>query len=109
MNIRDILGGGASVNVQNMNVFVMGDGRAERPPVVNPGIEYGKDGKAKYSPPLQQQLSVMKDAVGVTTDDVTVEPTEQEVEALAPENDLDLDRIRQLAAIFTPAMQFPSG
>ena len=109
MNIKDILGGGASVNIQNMNVFVMGDGKAERPPVVNPGISYGEDGKAKMSPPLQQQLDIMKDAVGVTTDDITQEPTEQEVEELAPTNDLDLDRIRQLAAIFTPAMQFPSG
>lgn len=79
-------------------------------PVVNPGIEYGEDGNAKMTPPLQQQLGVMKDAVGVTTDDVTKEPSEKEVEEInSSQEDENLDRLKKLAAIFTPTTQFPSG
>jgi hypothetical protein len=104
MNIKDILQPG-TVNVQNMNVFVMG-GNESTPKVVNPGIEYGEDGKAKMSPPLQQQLDIMKDLTGPTTDDPTVEPSDEEVVELTT-NDQDLDRIKKLAAIFSPVMQFP--
>lgn len=43
MNIKDIMGPGTTFNVQNMNVFVMGDDD-KKPTVVNPGIEYGDDG-----------------------------------------------------------------
>lgn len=50
--------------------------------VINPGIEYGENGRAKWSPPLQQQLSVIKGAVGTTTDDPTVEPTNSEKDEL---------------------------
>lgn len=105
MNIKDILQPGVTLNVENMNVFVMGkDESASK--VVNPGIEYGEDGKAKMSPPLQQQLDIMKDLTGPTTDDTTVEPTEEEVAELT-NNNQDLDRIKKLAAIFSPVMQFP--
>jgi hypothetical protein len=41
---------------------------------LNPGMRYGQDGKAKWSPPLQQQLDVMKDAVGPTMNDTTLDP-----------------------------------
>jgi hypothetical protein len=105
MNIKDILQPGTTFNVQNMNVFVMGKAEST-PKVVNPGIEYGEDGKAKMSPPLQQQLDIMKDLTGPTTDDTTVEPSDQEVAELTNDNQ-DLERIKKLAAIFTPVMQFP--
>jgi len=106
MNIKDILQPGTTFNVQNMNVFVMGE-KESTPKVVNPGIEYGEDGKAKMSPPLQQQIDIMKDLTGPTTDDPTVEPTDQEVAELT-NSDQDLERIKKLAAIFSPVMQFPS-
>lgn len=86
------------LNVQNLNVIVAPDDKKDldgqiivvptdgtggaNKDVVNPGIEYGEDGKAKWSPPLQQQLSVIKGAVGTTTDDPTVEPTDQEKDTL---------------------------
>jgi hypothetical protein len=105
MNVKDILQSGATVNVQNMNVFVMGNNESA-PKVVNPGIEYGEDGKAKMSPPLQQQIDIMKDLTGPTTDDPTVEPSDQEVAELT-NSDQDLERIKKLAAIFSPVMQFP--
>jgi hypothetical protein len=105
MNIKDILPPGTTFNVQNMNVFVMGKDETA-PKVVNPGVEYGQDGKAKMSPPLQQQLDIMKDLTGPTTDDPTVEPSEEQVAELASD-DQDLERIKKLAAIFTPVMQFP--
>lgn len=105
MNVKDILQPGTTVNVQNMNVFVMGNNESA-PKVVNPGIEYGEDGKAKMSPPLQQQIDIMKDLTGPTTDDPTVEPSDQEVAELT-NSDQDLERIKKLAAIFSPVMQFP--
>lgn len=101
--------------------------------VVNPGIEYGNNGRAKWSPPLQQQLSVMKDAIGTTTDDTTIEPTNDQKDALVAarnntgsnsnsavdmvnnninaQNNMDssemdvLERLRQLAAIVNSKQQ----
>lgn len=108
MNIKDIVGPGTTFNVQNMNVFVMGKDDSKKP-VINPGIDYGEDGKAKMTPPLQQQLGVMKDAVGVTTDDVTTEPSTAEVKEIEQEHEGDnIEKLKKLAAIFTPTA-FPSG
>lgn len=104
MNIKDILGSG-SVNIQNMNVIVMSPAE-EKPAVVNPGISYGEDGRANWSTPLQQQLDIMRDAVGTTTDDVTEEPTQEQREEL--DHDSEIDRLRKLAAIFTQPTQ-PAG
>jgi len=39
--------------------------------VINPGVRYGEDGDAKWSPPLQQHLDTVKDSVGPTTEDPT--------------------------------------
>lgn len=105
MRFSEILGQGKSINIQNVNVFVMGNDEST-PKVVNPGVEYGEDGKAKMSPPLQQQIDIMKDLAGPTTDDPMTEPTDQEVAKLT-QGDQDLDRIKKLAAMFTPVMQFP--
>lgn len=103
MRIEDLLGPGSMLNVQNLNVIVAPedkkdldgqivviptDGGGANKDVINPGIEYGEDGKAKWSPPLQQQLSVIKGAVGTTTDDPTIEPTNPEKDAIvAARND----------------------
>jgi hypothetical protein len=109
MNIKDITGSGATYNVQTMNVIVVGN-QEEADKVVNPGMAYGDDGKAKWNPPLQQQLLTMKDAVGPTTDDVTTEPTEQEVDELSDDDsDRSIDRIKKLAAIFSPSTAHPVG
>lgn len=102
-------GSGSTFNVQNMNVFVL-PSEDDSKEVINPGIEYGKDGKAKWSPPLQQNLDVMKDAVGTTTDDVTVKPNEEEIaKATSNEKDSNLDRLKQLVQLFNKSQSFPSG
>jgi len=44
--------------------------------VVNPGVRYGDNDKAKWSPPLQQHLDTMKDGVGPTLPDVLDKPME---------------------------------
>ena len=65
---------------------------------INPGIRYNDDGTAKWSPPLQQHLDAVKDAVGPTNSDTTVEPEPEE----SPAEDDDLDIIKRLAAIISP-------
>lgn len=50
--------------------------------VVNPGVEYSTNGQAKWSPPLQQQITIMKDTTGTTTDDPTIEPSPDEKDAI---------------------------
>jgi hypothetical protein len=114
MQIKDIMPPGSVFNVQNMNVFVMPqDEPKKQPEVVNPGIQYGEDGNAKWSPPLQQQLDCTKDVAGPSTDDTTVEPSAEEIQQItAPDDqaDTNLERIKQLAAVFSPvANQFPAG
>jgi len=105
MRLEDLIGPGKKVTILNVNLTPGSD----KKPVLNPGIEYGSDGKAKWSPPLQQQLSTMKDAVGVETEDVTVEPTSQdEKEAEEKSNDIDIERLKKLAAVFSPH-NFPAG
>lgn len=44
--------------------------------VVNPGVRYGEDDHAKWSPPLQQHLDTMKDGVGPTLPDVVDKPVD---------------------------------
>lgn len=61
MKLSDILGTGSTVIVKNINI-INTEKEYDTTPVVNPGIEYGEDDKAKWSPPLQQKLSVMKTA-----------------------------------------------
>ncbi len=116
MKIEDLLGttAGSMLNVQNLNVIVAPedkkslDGQIVVVPtdggmdkdVVNPGIEYGDDGHAKWSPPLQQQLSVIKGAVGTTTDDPTIEPTNQEKDELvSARNDTGSNSNSAVAAV----------
>lgn len=73
MKLSDLLGaGGVTINAKNINIINTDSGNDEKE-VVNPGIEYGKDEKAKWSPPLQQELSVMKNAIGTTPNPDTTE------------------------------------
>lgn len=124
MNIKDITGPASTVNIQNMNVFVVGEKEKPKQPekIVNPGVQYGSDGGAKWSPPLQQQIDTMKDAEGPTTDNKTEEPTEVEkqlavhnddkrVDPNPQDSDTDqsLNRIKELASIFVPGRNFPAG
>lgn len=101
-------GSGSTFNVQTLNVFVV-PSEDDTKEVVNPGIEYGKDGKAKWSPPLQQNLDLMKDVAGTTTDDVTVKPDQEEINQAASEQDGTVDRIKQLLQLFNKSQSFPSG
>ena len=99
---------GSVFNVQNMNVIVMPEKEEEKKEVVNPGIEYGKDGKAKWSPPLQQNLDLMKYAVGTNTDDVTKEPQDDET-TVEPKKDITLSRLKELITLFNKSQNFPAG
>jgi hypothetical protein len=54
--------------------------------VLNPGVRYGEDGDAKWSPPLQQHLDTVKDSVGPTTED----PTE-----INPNDDFHIPQLSQ--------------
>jgi len=99
MKIEDLLaalGQSGTINIQTLNLVVSGDddgGSSSAPKdVVNPGIEYQRNGRAKWSPPLQQQLSVMKGAVGTTTEDPTIQPDpEQRDEIVSARNDTGAD------------------
>jgi hypothetical protein len=111
MRLEDLIGQGKTVNIQTLNLIVSPDELAskDKKTIINPGIEYGNDGKAKWSPPLQQQLSTMKDAVGVESEDPTVEPTiKDEIEAEEESTGSDLERLKKLAAVFSPH-NFPAG
>jgi hypothetical protein len=115
MQIKDIMPPGSVFNVQNMNVFVMPQDEPEKAPeVVNPGIQYGDDGKAKWSPPLQQQIDATKEITGPSTEDPTVAPDAEEIQQITAsdegQTDTNLERIKELAAVFSPvANQFPAG
>lgn len=41
--------------------------------IINPGRSAGKDGKYKWSPPLQQHLDVTKDAVGPSNNELSAD------------------------------------
>ena len=120
MKISDLLGSvgaeGSMLNVQNLNVIVAPEdkkdldgqvivvptdgGGGSNKDVINPGIEYGENGQAKWAPPLQQQLSVIKGAVGTTTDDPTIEPTDAEKDAIvSARNDTGSNSNSAVAAV----------
>lgn len=74
MKLSDVLGQGATINAKTINVINLPAGE-DKETVVNPGVEYGSDHIAKWSPPLQQDLDIKKDTLGPTPDvDTTVEP-----------------------------------
>lgn len=62
--------------------------------VVNPGVRYGDNDSAKWSPPLQQHLDTMKDGVGVTMPDVVEKPEQGDAQVVEQP---------QVAAISAPA------
>lgn len=103
MKLSDILGTGSTVIVKNINI-INTEKEDDTTPVINPGIEYGEDDKAKWSPPLQQELSVMKTAVGVTPDADTTEIDTQTVKKAEQEkpkySDNQIELLKKLIAIF---------
>jgi hypothetical protein len=63
--------------------------------VINPGKRAGSDGRYKWSGPLQQQLDVTKDGVGISNDEID-EPSaniEAEKELTGEEELVDLKSI----------------
>jgi hypothetical protein len=56
-----------TINIPLSDLLKSSDG--ER--VINPGLRYGEDGDAKWSPPLQQHLDTVKDSVGPSETDPT--------------------------------------
>lgn len=46
--------------------------------IVNPGKRAGENGEYKWSPPLQQHLDAVKDAVGPSDNEITVDQENQE-------------------------------
>jgi hypothetical protein len=102
MRMSDILEEGDIIIPGSGNHITIVMGKDDKSEINNPGIRYNDDGKAKWSPPLQQHLDVVKDAVGPTDDDTT-----NEIEADADQGHVDeLDVLRKLAAI-TPRPSFP--
>jgi hypothetical protein len=57
-----------------LSTLTDGDGATEK--VLNPGRRDGEDGRYKWSPPLQQHLDAVKDAVGPSNDELTVDDAE---------------------------------
>jgi hypothetical protein len=62
-----------TINVPVTINIPLNDLLKQAPDVVNPGVRYGEEGDAKWSPPLQQHLDTVKDSVGPTQDDVTTQ------------------------------------
>lgn len=81
-----------------INIYVNSKEEAEK--VLNPGIRYNDDGTAKWSPPLQQHLDAVKDAVGPTDADTTIEPDAEEAPVVDDDDDISI--LRKLAAIVSP-------
>jgi hypothetical protein len=50
---------------------------AEPEEILNPGQRSDNEGNYKWSPPLQQQLDAVKDAVGPSNDEITVADAEE--------------------------------
>lgn len=104
MKLSDLLGaGGVTINAKNINII--NTAPEDDKEVVNPGIEYGKDQKAKWSPPLQQELSVMKSAVGETpSPDTTVKDPNAEAQvaqAKGEKMDNQIEFMKRLVAILS--------
>lgn len=103
MKLSDILGTNSTVVIKNINIINTETDDGAKP-IVNPGIEYGEDDKAKWSPPLQQELSVMKSAVGVTPDADTTEMNPETVKKVEQEkpkySDDQIALLKKLIAIF---------
>lgn len=74
MKITEIIGTGTTINAQTINIVIAPPpADAEKKQIVNPGIKYGSNHKAKWSPPLQHSIDIMKDATGPTAGNPTVE------------------------------------
>jgi hypothetical protein len=99
MKLSDILGPGATVVIKNINI-INNEKDEDDDPIVNPGIDYGEDKKAKWAPPLQQELSVMKSSIGVTPDADTTEEPEQDLEVKQDDSTKQLELIKKLSDIF---------
>lgn len=104
MKLSDLLGTGAPVVIKNINI-INTNSEKEEEPIINPGIEYGNDDKAKWSPPLQQELSVMKSAIGSTPDADTTELNPEIIDknkqGVTPQTDDQVEFIKKLVAIFS--------
>jgi hypothetical protein len=65
--------------------------------VINPGKRVDSDGQYKWSPPLQQQLDVSKDAVGISNDETDQQSANVEA-AKELVGDQDMDDLRSKLA-----------
>ena len=100
MKLSDLLGTGGPVVIKNINI-INTNSESEEDPTINPGIEYGEDDKAKWSPPLQQELSIMKSVSGITPSADTTELNNLEKEKVKQEHTPNqVDLIKKLLTIF---------
>ena len=67
------------VNVQ-VPLAAIASSADDEAPIINPGRVAGKDGKYKWSPPLQQGLDVQKAEIGISNDETDEVSAEMEVE-----------------------------
>ena len=70
-------------------IHQIGSNTSSNREVVNPGVRYDDDGDAKWSPPLQQHLDTVKDSVGPTEDDVTIEPDKDEDKEIEKDDEIE--------------------
>jgi len=99
MKLSDILGSGSTIVIKNINIVNTETGEDDTP-IINPGIDYGVDDRAKWSPPLQQELSISKSVAGVTPDaDTTVISPEVEQQVDNDNADTHLAFIKKLIDI----------
>ena len=100
MRIRDLLEDDINIPGSGNTINIYVNSKEEAEEILNPGIRYNDDGTAKWSPPLQQHLDAVKDAVGPTDADTTVEPDAEAPATYAEDDDISI--LRKLAAIVSP-------
>ena len=109
MKLSDLVKSGAPINIDNINVINVDQDDEEESKKsdkdeINPGIEYDENDQAKWSPPLQQEISIQKSEAGETPDpDTTTPDPEVDVEDLEADSDQEQDQvefIKKLVSIF---------
>jgi len=100
MKISDLLSSGAPIVIKNINIINQPESKKDDT-ILNPGVEYGSDDNAKWAPPLQQELSVIKSIAGETPDaDTTTKPEEPPETPKTDNNDAMVALLKKLSGIF---------
>lgn len=96
-----------SVQVPLSAIARTGDGDDSE--IVNPGLRADSQGNYKWSPPLQQQLDVSKDAVGVSTDEITQDEAEAAADGQDDDGRGDIEDLKKKIVHLLSASTTPMG